>query len=127
MIDIDVQSRIPIYKQIYNQIETLALNGVYEPNAQLMSVRQLAKLVGINPNTIIKAYSELEQNGIIYSVPGRGSFVSPNLVNASEQKRREILSELENTAHVAASLGISENEAINAVKNAYDNSSGVIK
>ena len=126
MIDIDVQSRIPIYKQIYNQIETFALNGVYEPNTQLMSVRQLAKLIGINPNTIIKAYSELEQNGIIYSVPGRGSFVSPNLNNASKQKRREILSEIENTAAKAASLGIPESEAINAVKHAYEKPSEVI-
>jgi len=127
VIAIDVQSRIPIYKQIYNQIETLALKGVYEPNHQLMSVRQLAKLIGINPNTITKAYSELEMNGIIYSIPGKGSFVSPNLVSAGEHKRTEILTSLQKTAQQAASLGITKEEAVRAIETAYDNPSEVKK
>ncbi|MBQ1334493.1 MAG: GntR family transcriptional regulator [Clostridia bacterium] len=119
MIDIDVKSRVPIYKQIYNQIETLALTGVYEPGRQLMSVRQLAKLIGINPNTIIKAYSELEQNGIIYSVPGRGSFISSDLKVVSEEKQTEVLESLGSAAEAAASLGVPEETALKAVRDAY--------
>ncbi|MBQ3379321.1 MAG: GntR family transcriptional regulator [Clostridia bacterium] len=127
MIDIDVKSRVPIYKQIYTQIETLALTGIYEPGSQIMSVRQLAKLIGINPNTITKAYSELEQNGIIYSVPGRGSFISPDLKVVGKEKQEEVLSELNALAQTAASLGVPEERALNEVRAAYTNAKEVTK
>ena len=127
MIEIDVKSRVPIYKQIYNQIETFALTGVYEPGRQIMSVRQLAKLIGINPNTIIKAYSELEQNGIIYSVPGRGSFISSDLRTVSEEKQSEVLSALGSAADAAASLGISEEAALDCVRDSYKKAKEVEK
>lgn len=76
MFSIDLTSRVPIYEQIYNKIIELAVSGTLAENEQLPSVRNLAKDTGVNPNTVAKAYQELERKGIVYSVPGRGSFIS---------------------------------------------------
>ena len=71
MIKIDLQSRTPIYEQLQEQILRLSLLGVLDQNEQLPSVRALAREIGVNPNTVAKAYQELERQGIIYTVPGR--------------------------------------------------------
>lgn len=76
MFSIDLTSRIPIYEQIYTKIIELAVSGTLNENDQLPSVRNLAKDTGVNPNTVAKAYQELERKGVIYSVPGRGSFIA---------------------------------------------------
>ena len=76
MFSIDLTSRIPIYEQIHDNIISLIVKGTLSENDQLPSVRALAKNTGVNPNTVAKAYQELERNGIIYSVPGRGSFIA---------------------------------------------------
>ena len=76
MFSIDLTSRIPIYEQIRDKIIALIVSGTLAENDQLPSVRSLAKDTSVNPNTVAKAYQELERNGIIYSVPGRGSFIS---------------------------------------------------
>lgn len=77
MIQIDLQSRVPLYEQLQEQIIRLSMLGILDENQQLPSVRALAREVGVNPNTVAKAYQQLEQQGIIYTVSGRGSFVSP--------------------------------------------------
>jgi len=76
MFSIDLTSRVPIYEQIHDKIIVLIMNGTLSENDQLPSVRSLAKSTGVNPNTVAKAYQELERSGIIYSVPGRGGFIS---------------------------------------------------
>lgn len=76
MFSIDLTSRIPIYEQIYTKIIELAVSGTLNENDQLPSVRNLAKDTGVNPNTVAKSYQELERKGVIYSVPGRGSFIA---------------------------------------------------
>lgn len=78
MIGIDLQNRRPIYEQIVERFQTLIVNGVLEPDSQMPSVRSLAVELSINPNTIQKAYTLLEQEGYIYPVKGRGNFVSGN-------------------------------------------------
>ena len=75
MFTIDLQSRIPIYEQLCDKITSLVMKGVLKKGDQLPSVREMAKTLGVNPNTISKAYNELERDGIIYSLAGRGSFV----------------------------------------------------
>lgn len=75
MFDIDLQSRIPIYEQLYRKIVELAVDGSIKENEQLPSVRALAKELGVNPNTVSKTYQALERDKVIYSLPGRGSFV----------------------------------------------------
>lgn len=76
MFDIDLQSRVPIYEQLYKKTLELVIKGILKENAQMPSVRSLAKDLGVNPNTVAKAYQELERNGVIYSLTGRGSFVA---------------------------------------------------
>ena len=79
MIFIDYKSRKPIYEQLVDNIKSLIVSGVLQRDDQLPSVRQLAQELAINPNTIQKAYTELERQGVIYSLKGRGSFVGSSL------------------------------------------------
>ncbi|MBQ9156330.1 MAG: GntR family transcriptional regulator [Eubacterium sp.] len=75
MIVLDYSDKRPIYEQIVDRMQTLIASGILEPDEKLPSVRSLAVDLSINPNTIQRAYSELERSGFIYSVKGRGNFV----------------------------------------------------
>ena len=74
MIRLDYRDASPIYEQIKNGLKRLMVSGAMKKGDKLPSVRALATELAINPNTIQKAYTELENEGYIYSVPGRGSF-----------------------------------------------------
>ncbi|MFT4105301.1 MAG: GntR family transcriptional regulator [Lacrimispora sp.] len=91
MILLDYKDRRPIYEQVIEKMKDLILCGVLEQDVQLPSVRTLATDLSINPNTIQRAYAELERRGFIYSVKGRGSFVadagSLRALKSSELKR----------------------------------------
>ena len=76
MIQIDLTSRVPIYEQICTNIIRLASAGVLRPGDKLLPVRSLASQLGINPNTVAKAYKLLEGDGYIISNVGRGSYLS---------------------------------------------------
>ena len=84
MFILDLKSRVPIYEQLKNRTLELIMAGVLEQDSQLPSVRSLARDLGVNPNTIQKAYQDMEKEGIIYSVAGKGSFV--NDINSVKQK-----------------------------------------
>jgi len=107
MFSIDLTSRIPIYEQIYQKIVMLILNGTLAENDQLPSVRSLAKSTGVNPNTVAKAYQELERNGVIYSVPGRGSFIS---AQNYDEFRKKVLEDFDSTVNEAFDKGISPDD-----------------
>ena len=87
MIVIDYQDRRPIYEQIVEKFQVLILKGVLEQGEQMPSVRKLAMDLAINPNTIQKAYSMLEQQGYIYPVKGRGNFVSDKAALVQEKQK----------------------------------------
>lgn len=76
MFDLDFKSRKPIYEQLMEHIKLMIIQNVLEADDKLPSVRSLAKELTINPNTIQKAYRDLERDGYTYSVPGKGSFVN---------------------------------------------------
>ncbi len=76
MIIIDYTDGRPIYEQIVERFQSLVLCGVLEKDAPLPSVRNLAMELSINPNTIQRAYTELERRGVIYTVKGKGNFVA---------------------------------------------------
>ena len=86
MFVIDPRSKAPIYEQLREQLRWQITMGFLAPDEPLPSVRALSAELGINPNTIQKAYREMEQEGLIYSRPGRGSFVTPA---TGEQRRRQ--------------------------------------
>jgi GntR family transcriptional regulator len=119
LIIIDYKSRKPIYEQLVDNINRLVLRGIYPPDYQLPSVRQLAADIGINPNTIQKAYAELERQGTIYSLTGRGSFICSDheglLKKYQEQKKDEVFKAVSEAAQAALPKG----EIIEVVDLAY--------
>ena len=96
MIMLDYKDTRPIYEQVVEKFQTLILKGVLEPDAQLPSVRSLAVELSINPNTIQRAYGELERQGFIYTIKGRGGFVrySEGLLEIRKERLREQLAEV---------------------------------
>lgn len=105
MILIDYSDRRPIYEQVTEKIAELIIRGVLPPESQLPSVRSLAMDLSINPNTIQRAYQELERKGYTYSVPGKGSFASQKTEYLEEQ-RENILEEQRRLAEKAMCLGM---------------------
>ena len=86
MLTIDLQSRQPIYEQLIYRMSELVALGALAPGEQLPSVRALARDLGINPNTVQKAYQELERRGVICSVAGKGSFIAGGSIAVDVQK-----------------------------------------
>ena len=75
MILLDLKDSRPIYEQVAERLQELMMLGILEEDSQMPSVRSLAMELSINPNTIQRAYGELERRGYTYSIKGRGSFV----------------------------------------------------
>lgn len=114
VIVIDYRDRRPIYEQIVERFQELILKDILEPDNQLPSVRNLAMELSINPNTIQRAYAQLEQQGYIYSVQGKGSFVSEN-DSLVLKKKEEILDEASKLAKIAKEYGIKKNKFISVI------------
>ena len=87
MFHIDNRSRVPIHQQLQAQIVRYVSLGLLLPDQQLPSVRAMAQQLGINPNTVQKAYAALEMNGVLYTVAGRGAFISPEEDQLSQFKK----------------------------------------
>ena len=104
MILLDYKDRRPIYEQVVSKLEELMLLGVLKENEPLPSVRALAMELSINPNTIQRAYGELERRGVIYAAKGRGNFVS-DVGDRREERLREVRAEMTALAGKARSLG----------------------
>ena len=119
MIQIDLQSRVPLYEQLQEQIIRLSMLGILDENQQLPSVRALAREVGVNPNTVAKAYQQLEQQGIIYTVSGRGSCVSPDVLSL-QSLRQAALQEVLDAVDKALSRGVSPQQLLDAIRQQLD-------
>lgn len=110
MFQIDLRGgRGAIYQQLKEEVMRLCSLEVLRPDDQLPSVRALARELGINPNTVAKAYSQLEADGITYSVPGKGSFISGDILRMGEV-RRKMLEGFTDEARKAKSLGVTKEE-----------------
>lgn len=118
MLQIDLGSRTPIHEQLVNGVLRLKTVGVLRSGDKLPSVRALAQKLGINPNTVQKAYSALEEKGVIYSIAGKGSFLSQSDA-ASEQLLTATLDSFKEVVKKAKSMGISEKELISTLDNIY--------
>ena len=111
MLHIDYRDERPVYEQIVSGMQKLILKGVYAADEQLPSVRTLAMELSTNPNTIQKAYAELERRGYIYSVKGRGNLVCDAGV-LLEQQRQEFKDRLEVLLREAEDIGIRREELL---------------
>ena len=109
MIILDYKDRRPIYEQVIEKMEELMFLGVLKELEPMPSVRNLAMELSINPNTIQRAYSELERRGFIYVIKGKGSFVAENR-SMKENKKKEVLIQLSEMIDEAIRLGIPDQE-----------------
>ncbi len=94
MFVVDSQSKVPVFEQIINQTEDFILKGILLPGDSMPSVRKLSLTLSINPNTVQKSFNELDKRGLIYSLPGRGCFISENAKELVSEKKMDRLSEL---------------------------------
>jgi GntR family transcriptional regulator len=106
MFELDVRSRKPIYEQLMDQLKELVMTEVLKEKERLPSVRALAKELTINPNTIQKAFRQLEMEGFIYTLPGKGSFVSPPNEVRNTMKQEKIKNELAKIVREALFMGM---------------------
>ena len=119
MILIDYKSRKPIYEQIIENMKQLVVSGALKRDEQIPSVRQLAQELAINPNTIQKAYAELERQGVIYSLKGRGSFVGSSLQELRNIQQNERLEELAALSNELYRLQVPQEELYLVIQQVY--------
>ena len=114
MIIIDYRDSRPIYEQVVEKFKILILKGVLVQDEKMPSVRSLAMDLSINPNTIQRAYAQLEEQGYIYTVKGRGNFVADRSQLLADYKE-EIRSQLQEVCKLAASIGMDKEEFIGLI------------
>lgn len=115
MILIDYRDTRPIYEQVVDRFKKLILHGVLCPDDKLPSVRNLAVDLSINPNTIQRAYAELERQGYIYTVKGKGNFVSDNR-QLLLKYREELFGQLKTLCRAAFDVGITKEELVQSIR-----------
>ena len=118
MLLIDKLSAKPVYEQVVDGIERGVLLGIYEPGAQVPSLRELSVSLGINPNTIQKSYAELTRRGVICPSPGSGCYVAYDAKERIKTRARQRLSDLKKLASELLDAGVSEDELMLAVSSA---------
>jgi len=115
MICLNYRDSRPIYEQIKDGLKKLIVSGAMAPGEKLPSVRALAQQLSINPNTIQRAYNELENEGYIYSIAGKGSFAAGD-AGADETRKQELMEKVRELAAELRYLGVSEAELLALVK-----------
>ncbi|MDO5784424.1 MAG: GntR family transcriptional regulator [Eubacteriales bacterium] len=105
MIHLDLHDPRPMYEQVVEQLEMLAARGVLHADEKLPSVRQMAVELSLNPNTVQKAYSELLSRDVIYSVRGKGNFISKDCTAIRQRKLEEIRGQMEGLLRQAQEFG----------------------
>lgn len=118
MILLDYRDKRPIYEQIVDKLEHLIIGGGLEANYKMPSVRSLAMELSVNPNTIQRAYAQLEQEGYIYTVSGRGSFVAHECEWRSG-KIKELSKELEEVLGKAREAGMKREQALEVINRTF--------
>ena len=120
MLQLDYRSSDSLYIQIKNNFKKLILSGALKENDILPSVRTLASELAINVNTVCRAYRELEQEGYIYSVHGKGNFVSKLNDNITENNYKEFRDEVFRILKKGKLIGINKEKIINIVNEFFD-------
>ena len=120
MFSIDKYSRVPIYEQIIAQFEMHIALGDLTPEQLLPSVRSLSVELSVNPNTLQKAYVELERRGLCYTVSGNGRFIAPDAPEKLRQSRQALLVDIAQTATKLAQAGIPLGDVLTTVSSAYE-------
>ncbi len=118
MIQLNYKDPRPIYEQVKDGIRKLAYAGILGPDEKLPSVRELAMKLAINPNTISRAYKELEQEGFIYTVTGRGTFINQEF-DLNDSRKEELWQQFEKSAKALLDLSVTKEEFLNRISDLY--------
>lgn len=125
MIIIDPASSTPIYDQIIRGIKEGIIKGIFEPGDKLPSVRDMAKMLTLNPNTVQKAYRELEREKVVVTIQGRGTFISEEYkARKDEHKLNEVKEIFKKGIIEAFYMGFNKEELINLIRNLIDEMEG---
>lgn len=116
IINLDYQSRTPIYEQIVQEIERFVALGILKPEEKIPSIREMATELGINPNTVKKAYSILETKGAIVTLSTKGTYIAYDTKKIIEEKIDSKFSELKNIIGELERLGLTKEEVIEKIK-----------
>ena len=109
MIQLNYRDPRPIYEQVKDGIRKLAYSGVLGPDDKLPSVRELATKLAINPNTISRAYKELEQEGFIYTVTGKGTFINQEF-DLNDSRKQELFQQFDKAVKELFGISVSVEE-----------------
>mgnify|MGYP002514366812 FL=1 len=109
MIQLNYRDPRPIYEQVKDGIRKLAYSGVLGPDEKLPSVRELAMKLAINPNTISRAYKDLEQEGFLYTVTGKGTFINQEF-DLNDSRKEELWQQFEKAAKALIELAVTDEE-----------------
>ena len=121
MFQLDLKSRKSIYEQVVDNVKEMIITGVLPSEARLPSVREMSKTLTVNPNTVQKAYRELEHQGYIYTVAGLGCFVTVREEQEIDKKRVEqIMEELVSLIRELMYLGVSPGEIRKKIDEIYE-------
>lgn len=119
MISVDKLSSTPIYEQVITQVQRLIALDVLKDGDLLPSVRTLSQQLTVNPNTLQKAYAELERRGLCYTVPGSGRYIAPNARSIVQKNKREQLADLSAAVSSLAESGLPLDDVLDHVRNSY--------
>ncbi|QGU94753.1 GntR family transcriptional regulator [Clostridium bovifaecis] len=121
MINIDSKNNRPIYEQIIDAVKENILKGILQPGDKLPSVREMSSLITANPNTVSRAYMELERQGVIETIRGRGTYVSSNYKPKVEENRMEKLKDdIKKIILEAHYMGIKKEDIVKLINEFYE-------
>lgn len=115
-ININFGERTPIYEQIIKEIERQVTLGILKPNSQIPSIRDLAHALGINPNTVKKAYDILENKKVIITKSTKGTYITENIEEARDTKIEELILELKIKIKELEKYGLTKEEILKRLK-----------
>ncbi len=119
MILLDYRDKRPIYEQVVEKLERLIMGGALETDSKMPSVRAMGMDLAVNPNTIQRAYNQLEQEGYLYTVSGRGSFVAPES-EWREGKKKKLLTEWRLVTERAKEAGLTREQLVIQLDQVYE-------
>lgn len=115
IISIDLKDPRPIFEQVRDGLKNLIICGVLKPDEKIPSVREMAQNLAINPNTIQKAYRDLEAEGYVYQVTGKGTFVASIEPGENHERIEKLLLQVLELARELMYLGVSKDKIIDAL------------
>ena len=124
MFELDLRSRTPIYEQLTDKIKDLIVSNVLKADEQLPAVRVLAGQLTVNPNTVQKAYRELEYRGYIYSLPGKGNFVKATVAENNSVRLQSLEKDFGRIVAEMIFLGKPAQEIVNLLQSCLAKSKG---